>query len=167
MTLNWADLVQNPHELLALYSELPGLDSVTVRSVHLNSYGPALTLRVDLPAFPSNPPEEWLAAGRNRLQLHIQFIAVAHLEMTGWGPHASADIAIADAGACRIAVRIDSSSFVLTFEASDAIVVGHPSVFSAGEDGSDSGPHQFLKRLDARKFEKIPAADEKTFYEHI
>lgn len=167
MTPNWADLIRNPNDLHALYTELPPLRSVAVRSIHLNHFGPAVTLRIDLPEFPQNPPQEWVAAEFDRFQCQLQFIAVESLGMAGWAPRAKADLEIDACGSHKIRVKAHSAAFNLSFDAADTIVIGHMSAFKAGNEGADNGLHQFVRKLDSLRFNHMPAVYEKTFYEHI
>ncbi|MFE6063533.1 Imm50 family immunity protein [Streptomyces sp. NPDC056431] len=167
MTLNWADLLVNPEDLQRLYTALPPLSAVTVRSVHLNHYGPTVTLRIDLTEFPQNPPSEWRETGFDRLQCHLQFLAVEHLEMRGWNPPSIAEIQIERCGDHRIRLTAGSPSFTLSFEASDSVAIGHLSAFQESEDGADSGPRWFARKLDSRRFNQLPDLNEKTFYEHM
>ncbi|MFD6343592.1 Imm50 family immunity protein [Streptomyces roseolus] len=167
MTLHWADLLVNAKELQALYGGSPPAGPLVVRSVHLNHYGPALTLRVDLPVFPSHPLPEWQEKGFDRFQCHLQFIAVEEVEMHGWGASDLTEVHIEKSGANRIRVVAESSSFTLSFDASDSVVIGHLSVFSVGTDGRDDGARAFLGKLDSRRFPSLPGLDEKTFYERI
>ncbi|MEV6249651.1 Imm50 family immunity protein [Streptomyces sp. NPDC051742] len=165
MTLNWAELLVNPADLQRLYATPPPLAAVTVRSVHLNHYGPMLTLRIDLPNFPQNPLPEWREAGFDRLQCHLQFLAVEHLEMRGWNPPAIADFQMERCGGHRIRLTAISPSFTLSFEAADALTIGHISAFQESENGADSGPRGFVGKLDSRRFNQLPDLNEKTFYE--
>ncbi|MEI5008342.1 Imm50 family immunity protein [Streptomyces sp. PmtA] len=165
--LDWADHIPNGAALGALYGTLPPLRRVTVRSLHLDHFGPSLTLRLDLPEFPRNHPAEWDEAGLDSFQCHLQFLAVARLALEGWIPGARADIELEGHGRGTMHVRIESEGFRLSFEAADSILVGHMSAFSGGPDGSDSGPHRFIGKLDSRKFGEIPEVYEKTFYGHI
>ncbi|MET9721527.1 Imm50 family immunity protein [Streptomyces zaomyceticus] len=167
MSLNWVDLLANPGDLRALYGTPPALRAVTVRSVHLNHDGPALTLRLDLPAFPGSPPREWREAGFDRFQCHLQFLAVESLAMRGWNPPATADIGLDACDRRRMRVTVESSSFDLSFEAADTVLVGHLSAFSPGEDGSDGGSRGFLGKLDSLRFDTLPGLEEKTFYERV
>jgi hypothetical protein len=167
MTPTWVGLIQNPEEFSCLYPDPPPLRAVTLRSVHLNRHGPALTLRIDLPEFPQDPPAEWRRAGFDRFQCQLQFIAVDHVEIAGWRPPVTADLRFDACGAHRIRVTADSPDVRLTFEAADAVVIGHMSAFAAGETGTDDGPHRFVGKLDSRKFNSLPDLGEKTFYERI
>ncbi|MGW4998965.1 Imm50 family immunity protein [Streptomyces hydrogenans] len=167
MTLHWADLLVNPKELQELYGGSPPSGPMVVRSVHLNHYGPALTLRVDLPEFPSHPIPEWQEKDFDRFQCHLQFIAVERLEMRGWGASSLAEVLIERSGANRVRVTAESPSFDLSFDAADSVVIGHLSVFAVGTDGRDDGARAFFGKLDSRRFTSLPGLDEKTFYERI
>ncbi|QIP84161.1 hypothetical protein GLX30_09075 [Streptomyces sp. Tu 2975] len=167
MTLNWVELIQNLKELSALYPAPPPLHAVTLRSVHLNRYGPAVTLRMDLPEFPQKPPAEWREAGFDRFQCQLRFIAVEHFGMEGWRPPVTADLRLDRCGANRIRVSVESPDLRLTFEAADAVVIGHMTAFAVSQAGADDGPHRFVGKLDSRKFNSLPSLDEKTFYERI
>ncbi|MFE1366317.1 Imm50 family immunity protein [Streptomyces anulatus] len=81
MTSHWADLTVNSRLLRSLYSVIPSLESVRLRSFHLDWRGRALTLRIDLPAYPGpdRVPPEWFERGHDTLQLHVHFAAVEDL----------------------------------------------------------------------------------------
>ncbi|TLQ45346.1 Imm50 family immunity protein [Streptomyces marianii] len=164
---NWADLVRNSAYLKALYTSIPKLDAIIVRSIHLNHFGPSLTLRIDLPEFPQNPPAPWVEAALDRFQCQLEFIAVENLELTGWIPGGQTALELGTRNSNKIHARMNSGEFHLSFTAADSILVGHMSAFKVQSDQSDSGPHQFLGRLDSKKFSEIPPPYEKTFYEHI
>ncbi|WP_282696371.1 Imm50 family immunity protein [Streptomyces sp. CC208A] len=167
MPLNWVDLLVDPRDLQALYGALPPSGPLVVRSVHLSRYGPALTLRADLPTFPPHPLPEWEEAGFDRIQCHLQFLAVERLEMRGWASSATTDLRIEESGVRRIRVTAESSSFALSFEASDDVLIGHLSAFSVGSDERDSGPRGFFRKVDSRRFDTLPDLSEKTFYERL
>ncbi|MFD5113177.1 Imm50 family immunity protein [Streptomyces sp. NPDC058391] len=167
MTHPWIDLVRNSDRLDVIYSTAPPLESVRLRSVHLNWRGPSLTLRLDLPSFPENAPTEWLKSGNDTFQCHLQFLAIDHFTMEAWTPPAFADISFSPAHDHRISVDVAGQGSVLSFDSSESILVGHMSAFTASEAGSDSGPHNFLGRLDARRFTSLPDAHEKTYYERL
>ncbi|MFE6227082.1 MULTISPECIES: Imm50 family immunity protein [unclassified Streptomyces] len=167
MSPDWVDLLVNQAELYALYGGLPPAGPLVVRSVHLNHYGPALTLRVDLPSYPAHPLPAWREAGFDRLQCHLQFLAVERLEMRGWHPPATTVLRVEEAGRRRVLVTAESASLRLSFEASDSVVAGHLSAFAAGPDGGDGGPRGFLGKVDSRRFVTLPDLSEKTFYERL
>ncbi|MCZ7459681.1 Imm50 family immunity protein [Streptomyces sp. WMMC940] len=164
---NWADLVRNSADLQSLYTDTPSLTDLTVRSIHLNHFGPCLTLRIDLPVFPQNPPPEWVDAGLDQFQCHLEFIAIENLELKGWIPHGHASLELHMHNHNKILARMESDGFHLSFVATDSILVGHMSAYRALPNGSDGGPHQFVRKLDTKKYDAIPPVHEKTFYEHI
>lgn len=87
--------------------------------------------------------------------------------MRGWQPPAITDIQIERCGGHRIRLTAWSPSLNLSFEAADALVIGHMSAFRKSEDGADSGPRGFVGKLDSLRFHQLPDLDEKTFYERM
>ncbi|MFE2633607.1 Imm50 family immunity protein [Streptomyces scopuliridis] len=167
MTHPWIDLVRNSDPLAALYSTVPPLNSVRLRSIHLNWRGPALTLRIDLPSFPDNAPADWIESGNDTFQCHLQFLAVNHFKMSAWAPPTLADISISPTHDHRISVSVTGDRTIFSFDGSDSILVGHLSAFTACESEGDTGPRNFLGRVDSRRFTSLPNTYEKTFYEHL
>ncbi|MEU2905087.1 Imm50 family immunity protein [Streptomyces globisporus] len=100
MTPHWIDLVRNSDVLGTLYPDVPPLESVRLRSFPLDWRGPALTLRIDLPAYPDpdRVPPEWSERGHDTLQLHVQFTAVEDLAVRGWIPTVPVDISLGNGG---------------------------------------------------------------------
>ncbi|MFD9847288.1 Imm50 family immunity protein [Streptomyces parvus] len=163
----WIDVVRNPDVLGTLYSDVPPLESVRLRSFHLDWRGPALTLRADLPAYPDpdRAPPEWSELGHDTLQLHVQFTAVEDLTVRGWISAVPVDISLAALPYRRILVRIAEAGFEFCFTASDSLTVGHISSYRQTETGSDEVPHSFVSRLDTRLFTSLPGTHESTFYQ--
>ncbi|MEU6395029.1 Imm50 family immunity protein [Streptomyces sp. NPDC046939] len=163
--------LRNGEVLASLYGAgLPPLESVRLRSVHLNWRGPGVTLRLDLPA-PSLPlPEDWSAAGVDTVQGQLQFLAVADLELDAWEPPVTMRLTTTslDDGQHRIRVTAttDGDSF-LRFTSSADVLVGHVSGFRLGPGGSDDGPHVFRSRIDSMRHTTVPDSCEKTFYERL
>ncbi|MFF3678329.1 hypothetical protein ACFYYS_30710 [Streptomyces sp. NPDC002120] len=50
--MTWTDLVPDRDVFAPYYDEVPELSGVRLRSVHLDAWGSAVTLRLDLPRFP-------------------------------------------------------------------------------------------------------------------
>ncbi|MGV9787890.1 Imm50 family immunity protein [Streptomyces sp. NPDC003435] len=168
-----AELSPRNSEVLApLYGPAPlDLSSVRLRSVHLDWHGPTVTLRLDLPAPPLPLPEEWAAADVDTVQGQLQFLAVEDLELDAWepGPLAAFELAVLSESQhrMRVAVSHDGNPAFLRFTGSTDVLVGHISGFRAGPESTDSGPHHFLSRLDARLHTTVPDPIEKTFYERL
>ncbi|QNS04144.1 Imm50 family immunity protein [Streptomyces xanthii] len=164
--------VRNSDLLTPLYGTAPlSLASLRLRSVHLDWRGPALTLRLDLPA-PSLPlPEEWAVAGVDSVQGHLQFLAVANLELDGWDPPVLASFALTELGGGERRMRVEVSAGegppFLRFTSHTDVLAGHLSGFRAGPGGVDSGPHLFRGPLDAKRHSTVPDPSEKTFYERL
>ncbi|NED00292.1 hypothetical protein G3I55_01250 [Streptomyces sp. SID6648] len=164
MIPHWIDLVRNSDILGTLYSGVPPLESVRLRSFHLDWRGPTLTLRVDLPAYPDRVPPEWSERGHDTLQLQVQFLAVSELTVRGWIPTVPVVVSVAEPGTRRILVRIAEDGFELSFTSSDSLTVGHISSYRMAETGSDEVPHTFVSRLDTRLFTSLPGTHESSFY---
>ncbi|MFJ2557709.1 MULTISPECIES: Imm50 family immunity protein [unclassified Streptomyces] len=166
MTRRWIDLVRNSHLLTSLYSEVPPLEAVRLRSVHLDWRGPSLTLRLDLPVFPDNMSDDSLESSHDTLQIHIKFLAIDRVVLSSL-PHSLVDISISHLGESRISVAAAKGAGKFSFTAGDELLIGHISSFARAGDGSDGGPRKFLSRLDARIFTSLPDVCERTFYERI
>ncbi|MGW6713057.1 Imm50 family immunity protein [Streptomyces globisporus] len=164
---HWIDLVRNSDVLGTLYSDVPPLESVRLRSFHLDWRGPALTLRIDLPTYPDpdRVPLEWSERGHDNLQLQVQFVAVEDLTVRGWIPTVPVDISLAALPCRRILVRIAEVGFEFSFTASDSLTIGHISSYRMTETRSDEVPHSFVSRLDTRLFTSPPGTHESTFYQ--
>ncbi|MEU4918099.1 Imm50 family immunity protein [Streptomyces parvus] len=98
LTPHWIDLIRNSDFLDTLYSDVPPLESVRLRSFHLDWQGSAPTLRIDLPTYPGRDrvPPEWSTLGHDTLQLHVHFTAVEDLIVHGWIPTAPVDVSSSD-----------------------------------------------------------------------
>ncbi|MFE2289681.1 Imm50 family immunity protein [Streptomyces sp. NPDC059452] len=166
MTDHWIDLVANPHPLKSLYSAVPPLQSVRLRSLHLDWRGPTLTLRIDLPSYPDHAPPDWSKYGHNTLQLHLRFLAVDDLILDGWIPATPVDINFSRLDDRRIRTQVPGTALDSTFTCSDSLIIGHLSSFRRTASGSDEGMRSFLHPLDARRFSSLPGTHEGTFYGH-
>ncbi|MFD8734087.1 Imm50 family immunity protein [Streptomyces sp. NPDC059618] len=80
----WPQFLVHSERFTALYTELPALERLVLRSVHLSPYGPAVTLRVEFPRFPDLAPSDWTEVGCDRFEAQIEFHAVGEgLRMRG------------------------------------------------------------------------------------
>lgn len=62
-------------------------------------------------------------------------------------------------------VRVTGAGVGLGFTSSDSVLVGHVSAFRASVDGGDDGDrHLFSRRIDAMRFQTIPATEERAFH---
>lgn len=164
--MTFEERLVNPEALRALYGKVPDPIDVRIRSVNLNWRGPALTIRLDLPFFPKSAPQEWVDAEADRVQCHFRFLAVEELSLSGWAPPVVGGIDTGPVGADRrMRVTVDGGATSLVFDCAASVHVGHVSAFRIQEDGSDSGRHLFLSKLDARRHSRLPGTEEKTFYE--
>jgi len=160
----------NPEVLRALYGQVPTIGEVRVRSINLNWRGPTMTLRIDLSSFglvsfPEAASQEWADAGMDTVQCQLGFLAVEDVSLTRWAPPVRAVIqAIPSGGERRLRVRVSGDGLNLEFTSSDSVLVRHVSAFRSQGDGSDSGPHLFVSRVDALRHTSLPGTDEKTYF---
>ncbi|MEV8531992.1 Imm50 family immunity protein [Streptomyces sp. NPDC051211] len=162
--MTWSDLVANRRAVLdPLFDELPELTGVRLRSVRVDGWAPTVTLRIDLPVF----PDRWEGALGDTVQCHLQFGHVADFAMEGWQPPATVDFSFEELPDHRLAVRVTGSGVRLSFTSHASPLAGHLSVFTQDADGGDGGPHQFVRKLDAKLYDTVPPITAKTFYEHL
>ncbi|MFJ4423899.1 Imm50 family immunity protein [Streptomyces galilaeus] len=163
-------LIANGEVLRSVYGgTIPAFSGVVrVRSVNLNWRGPTVTLRVDLPDFPAPASREWLDAGLDTVQCHLQFLAVENLSVRVWKPPAGAAIAVTPMGeGRRVRVEVVGDGVALSFDSSDSVLVGHMSAFRMNSDGSDGGPRMFVNRMDSRRYDSLPEPCEAVHFERL
>jgi hypothetical protein len=154
----------NPQVLQSLYGHVPDLSVARIRSINVNAMGPSVTLRIDVPSFPRSQSEEWLAAGVDTVQCHLQFLAVTRFSLTEWVPPATGRIAMQPgAGGCA-QVTINGPGVAMEMGCSAVVKVAHVSAYRAAPDGTDSGRHVFVGKVDARRYDALPDTYEKAFY---
>ncbi|WP_190344342.1 Imm50 family immunity protein [Streptomyces venezuelae] len=159
-----SDLVANRRQVLdPLYDELPPLSGVRLRSVRLDGWAPAVTLRIDLPRF----ADRWEGGPGDTVQCHLQFGHVEDFAMDGWEPPVLVDITYEELAGHRLAVRVEGPGVRLAFTSNASLLAGHLSVFTQDSDGGDGGPHAFVRRLDAKLYDTVPPVTARTFYEHL
>lgn len=162
MTADVALRPANPQQLTDLYGRFPAYERLRLRSVNVDPAGPTLTLRVDLPEFPADPPEEWRAAGCDTVQCHVRFLAVEHLVLSRWSPPAETRLDARPVSDRLTEVRLYGTGVGLTFRANPRFVVRHVSAYRAGVDEPQ---HAYLSRLDTRLHGTgEPSTTAETFY---
>jgi len=84
--MTWLDGVDRAQALRALFPDGdPSLDAIHMHELTFHRDGPSLALRFDLPAYPSEPPEKWLQAGHNTVQVTLALDGVRSVTLEGWG----------------------------------------------------------------------------------
>ncbi|SED95610.1 Immunity protein 50 [Streptomyces sp. 2112.3] len=167
----WQELLVPSERLTALYSELPPLEQLVLRSVQLSPYGAAVKLRVELPRFPDLAPAAWTEAGCDRFEAQIEFMGVGEdLRMRGVPHHTVVDIELTpfvEGRERRIRVAVSGSGLSLDFTAHAALMAGHLNAYrSHGVD-----PHEarrwFENKLDQRLHpdQVLPPTTAKAFYD--
>ena len=163
-------LITNGEVLRSAYGAAgPALGGVVrVRSINLNWRGPTVILRIDLTDFPEPAPREWLDAGLDTVQCHLEFLAVENLSVREWKPPAGAAIAVTPMGEDRrVRVEVVGDGVDLSFDSSDSVLVGHVSAFRTRSDGSDGGPRMFVNRMDSRRYDSLPDPSEAVHFERL
>ncbi|MFJ9818291.1 Imm50 family immunity protein [Streptomyces sp. NPDC101151] len=70
----WTSVVINPEGITRIYQGAPpNLSGVRLREVVLGVEGPEMRVRLDLPAYPAQPPRKWAAQGFNTVQIEFAF----------------------------------------------------------------------------------------------
>ncbi|MFD9405709.1 hypothetical protein ACFWBN_01630 [Streptomyces sp. NPDC059989] len=163
MTRPWEEFIANGPALAPHYDEVPELTGVRLRSVHLDGWGSAVTLRLDLPGF----PDRWEGGPGDTMQCQVAFSHVADFVMEGWRPPVTADVVLTELPAHRLAVRVEAPGTGVSFTANASVLVGKFSVFTRDPDGGDGGPHHFAGRLDGRLYPTVPPTYANPFYERL
>lgn len=161
-----AESVENPQELIGLYGGVPSLDTVKIRSIHLSRLGPMVKLRIDLPTYPEAPPAEWKEFHCDTVQCQVEFINVSNFRLRNSALPTVADItfSIVD-GAAK--VGIEGPGLSATFDCLPFTLVGHIGAFKASDEGSDSGKHFYVRKIDAKLFDSTPSLHQRAFYDNI
>lgn len=162
MTRTWAKLLRNPEQFQGIYTMLPPLDGVFVRSVHLERRGPTAVLRIDLPAPPSGQLDRWDHAEFDFIQCHLHFLAVEEFRMSPWEPQESVDVEFFSRPVRRIQVSVGDGS--IRFSCSDSLTVKHVSAYRLVSDGA-AEEHLFASPLDRRRLgTTLPSYEDRSFY---
>ncbi|MFF2999520.1 Imm50 family immunity protein [Streptomyces sp. NPDC057950] len=165
----WSQLLVHPERLTALYTELPPLERLVLRSVHLSPYGPSVKLRVELPRFPDRAPLPWTEAGCDRFEAQIEFLAVGEdLRMRGVPHHTVVDIEVSplvQVHERRIRVAVHGAGFSLDFTAWAGLQAGHLNAYRSIEADPDAAQRWFENRVDQHLYRVLPLTTAKRFYE--
>lgn len=127
---NWLELLDNPKSLIAIYGdEVPRLDGIELEELRLERGW--LSLRFDLPDYPSKPPEKWRKKGANTVQVELNFVPLRDVDISRWGVSRRADLSLVwDVG---IVVAARGSEVELT-ATSDSVSVANVSAYM-NDDG--------------------------------
>ncbi|MEW1589103.1 Imm50 family immunity protein [Micromonospora vinacea] len=119
--MSWVDLVTNPQGLRKIFPEgPPPLSGASLHGLVVEREGPTLRLRLDLPAYPANPPATWLRGGFNTVQVELLFGGVSELRLVGIATEVIADLEIRPADGVSLEVR--SASMVVAALAASVTV---------------------------------------------
>ncbi|NJQ02063.1 hypothetical protein HCK00_16350 [Streptomyces sp. PLAI1-29] len=73
---------------------MPPLQGVKLFEVSVNREGPSMRLRLDLAAYPENPPKKWSAQGFNVVHVELYFGGVDSVRMAGISVNPVVDISL-------------------------------------------------------------------------
>ena len=81
---DWAELLDHPRTIRAIFGVAPSLDQVELHSILLDRDGPSATLDIELAEaeFPGDPPEKWREAGFNRA-VGLKYGGIRELDIRG------------------------------------------------------------------------------------
>ncbi|MFE6739200.1 Imm50 family immunity protein [Streptomyces tubercidicus] len=161
-----AESIENPQELINLYGGVPNLDTVKIRSVHLSRLGPMVKLRVDLPTYPETVSAEWDEFHCDTVQCQVEFINVSNFRLSNLTLPVTADITFST-GDSMASVEIEGPGSLVAFDCLPFTLVGHIGAFKASSEGSDSGRHFYVRKIDAKLFNSIPSLHQGAFYDNI
>jgi hypothetical protein len=153
----------------ALYTELPALERLVLRSVHLSPYGPAVTLRVGFPGFPDLAPPEWTTAGCDRFEAQLEFFAVGEdLRMRGVPDSTVVDVEFGPGVPTperRVRIAVRGPGFSLEFS-THALKVGRLNAYRSDEADPYAARRWFESPVDRRLQQgALPPTTAKVFYE--
>jgi len=91
---DWADLLDDPRTIRAIFGEAPSLDQVELNSVVLDGLAVKLQITFAESEFPVEPPEKWREQGFNRACIFLRCSAVRSLEIRGLETDPTFDLSI-------------------------------------------------------------------------
>ena len=97
--------------------EPPALRHTRIHEVTVSRDGPRVTLRVDLPGYPIDPPAKWAQQGFNTVQVELVFVGANGISMEGFGRDPFADVEITRDDAVQLSVESPDFRLRLTAEA--------------------------------------------------
>lgn len=163
----WADLLVGAERLTSLYTGLPPLEGLVLRSVHLSPYGPGLKLRVELPRYPDRPLPAWVEARCDRLEVQLHFLAVGEdLRMRGLPRQTVVGVRLRSLARHRLRVLVQGEGFSLGYTASDSLQVSHLNAYRSGDEDPYLARRHFESRVDQRLHTVLPPVTTRPFYDH-
>ncbi|MFY1583559.1 Imm50 family immunity protein [Micromonospora sp. WMMD734] len=134
--MSWIDLVTNPQGLREVFNQNPPLlNGVSLHELVVDREGPTLQLKLDLPAYPANPPAKWIRCGFNTVQIRLLFGGVSDLRLVGISTEVVADVDIKAGDGVVLELRspsmfVSASAASVTVSKLEAYVDGRREVVS-------------------------------------
>jgi hypothetical protein len=83
--MSWLDLIDHVEAVRSVFgAAVPSLEVVRLLEVALHEDGPSALLRFDLAEFPDAPPQKWVNAGHNTVQVRLALDDVLETKVQGW-----------------------------------------------------------------------------------
>jgi hypothetical protein len=75
----WANVLNNNSYIFKLYDNVPELNDVRISSILYGDEGDRVTIILDLPLYPDNPPSKWISSKFNTVVVEIDFFNIRDL----------------------------------------------------------------------------------------
>ncbi|MEU5418961.1 Imm50 family immunity protein [Streptomyces sp. NPDC020799] len=105
----WTNFLENAAGIEAIYSGTPPrLESVRIHELVLGVESSALKLRIDLSAYPAEPPKKWAAHGYNTVQIELCFSGLRDVELSGFCHEIVGDVVLSRGETVNVEVNSES-----------------------------------------------------------
>lgn len=119
----WPNLLTDSKSIDRIYgNETPSLTSVDLHELIFHRDGPRISLRFDLPDYPTNPPKKWLSNGFNTTQLCLELLDVHFSELSGWTKTSYISDIDLSKEENHVKIEIKSDSFTMSAKAKFAYI---------------------------------------------
>ncbi|MFI6850589.1 immunity 50 family protein [Kitasatospora sp. NBC_00085] len=158
--------------MAGLYTEVPPLEDVVLRSVHFNVYGPTLVCRLELPRFPDLAPDDWRAAGCDRFELQLHFVLGPQEDLRMQGMPSGRTVTVrhersGGLGQRLLRVSIDGEGCAIRFSCYEELQAAHLNAYNSSDGDASSAPRRFAGRVDQRLYETLPPPTRMPFYDSL
>ncbi len=132
--ISWTDNLVDASPLSSIFgTEVPTLNDIDLHEVRLHRDGPRVLLRFDMRDFPARPPQKWIKAGFDRVQIQLIAIGVQSVKISGLQSTIKIDLNIfREEKAVRMTA--DNGSFKLELTAAALLVEGVSAYLQAAID---------------------------------
>lgn len=108
---DWTAFLTDATPIRAIFGDqIPSGRGLVLHEALLCRDGPSVTLRLDFPEFPKNPPSEWVSAGLNQVQVQLTATAIHELSINGLWVNMAVDLSISEEGS-KIRIKLTGPTF--------------------------------------------------------